>query len=247
MNQTNAKTLKGNSPQYTKIISIDPSTTCSGLCVEGKLYAVAQHDLAFTKSEKMKKWFSIADEECNIVTYPKRNVADTYSGEEVSKLKYYQNIRDTIMDIIGQSGTFPKQTMVLMEGFSYSSASGHLIDLVTLSTLIRTALVELGFNLQIVAPSDLKACTAKLSYDAVDIGKKKEKLEWRNSNGVSGGSFKKHDMYQAILDSTNTGSNWKRLLADNAKEISSMKSVPKPIEDVNDAFLLYKIYENGLI
>lgn len=247
MSHKNAKKVKDNSRPYTNIVAIDPSTTCSGLCVNGDLYAVTQRDLAYTKKDKLKRWFEFSSSVCDIITYPKRTKAGTYSNEEISKLNYYSNVSNTIINAITSGIRDPKNTIVLIEGFSYSSSAGHLIDLVGFSTLIRLRLLNLGFNIRIVAPTDLKLMTAKLSYEPVDVGKRKPKLEWRNKKGVSGGSFDKHDMFNAILDSEHTKSPWKDFLKGSAEDILSMNSIPKPVEDVNDAFLLYKIYENGII
>ena len=250
MNQRKLKIVKDSCLQYTNIVSIDPSTTCTGLCVNGELYNIVNYDIAVTKKDKFKRWFDISSPYCEIITYPAREKQSNYYQEELSKLEYYSNIKNIILCMITERITQsqnPENTLVLIEGFSYSSAAGHLIDLVTLSTLIRNAIVEKGFDLRVVAPSDLKLSTAKMSYDAVDVGKKKPKLEWRNTKGVSGGSFTKHDMLDAIMDSKHTSSIWKDFLAEYHSEISDMKSIPKPIEDVNDAFLLYKISQNGFL
>jgi len=246
VNQKNAGRVKESSRQYTNIISIDPSTSCTGLCINGKLYTIVQHELAYTKKDKAKRWFELSSSFCDIITYNKRSKTGSYSEEEISKLEYYYNITDHIINVIKSNVVDFKNSVVLIEGFSYGSSSGHLIDLVGLSTLVRSRLWNMGFNIKIIAPADLKAMTARLSYDPIDVGKKKPKLEWRNNSGVSGGSFDKHDMYSAILDSSKTNSKWKTFLQEYSDEILNMKNVPKPIDDINDAFLLYKIFKESL-
>jgi len=247
MNHKNTKKAKDSFHPYTNIVSIDPSTICSGVCVNLKLYAVTQHQVAYTKNDRLKRWFESSSSVCDIITYPARIKTDTYSNEEISKLSYYSNISSIIINAIASNISDPRKTIVLLEGYSYSSRAGHLIDLVGVSTLIRLELLNLGYNIRIVAPSELKMMSAKLSYDPINVGKRKPKLEWRNKKGVSGGSFDKHDMFNAILDSKHTTSPWKDFLKSSADDILSMKSIPKPIEDVNDAFLLYKICENDII
>jgi hypothetical protein len=76
-----------------------------------------------------------------------------------------------------------------------------------------------------------------------DIGKRKPKIVKiinNNKLDVKGGDFSKHDMYQSIIDR-----NQEMLLLDFYKDkyddIMKVKTFPKPIEDLNDAYLLKEL------
>jgi len=101
--------------------------------------------------------------------------------------------------------------------------------------------------MHIVAPKSLKLSTAELVYGAeiVDIGKRKPKIVKiinTNKNGLKGGDFQKIDMYYAIK---NMGKPHllSDLFNDMHDKIISTKTFPKPIEDLNDAYLLKELID----
>ena len=66
--------------------------------------------------------------------------------------------------------------------------------------------------------------------------KKIEKIINTNKKGIKGGDFDKHDMFQAVMDYTDNilkdyGTNY-------YTEITAVKSLPKPLEDIVDSWLL---------
>ena len=81
-----------------------------------------------------------------------------------------------------------------------------------------------------------------------DIGKRKPKIIKeinRNKKNIKGGDFSKHDMFDAILDSK-FNCEIKKLYEKNYEDIMSIKSFPKPLEDINDAYLLKEIIKYDL-
>jgi len=233
----------------TNIIAIDPSTTCTGLCINGKVSCFAQREIALTKKEKLTRWFEIVSEVGTI------NVMDTPSGikkmgfseSERYKLQKYDAITDAIMLHISKNEKQSTKNICLIEGYSYSSAAGHLIDLVTFSTLLRKKLLDLNYMLVVVPPSELKMSAAKLTYKPMDVGKRKPKLQWRNNEDISGGVFKKPEMYKAIIENSSLKDDWSILLHEYSKEVLSLKKIPTPIDDINDAYLLYQTYISNII
>ena len=247
MKQKNSRKVKENYKWFTNIVAIDPSTTCTGLCKNGELIAFTRRDLAETKNGKLKRWFHNTSEIADIVLINDRNSSKDYSQEEILKLEFYRTYTDKIISMI--KNLDPADTLIVIEGYSYSSKAGHLIDLVGFSTLLRHKLIENGFkNIEIVSPSSLKLAVAKMSYEPekeyLNKAKTRYKEVWKNKSGISGGQFKKEDMLQALLDSKHTDSKWKHFILKNIDDLASIK-VPKPIEDLNDAFLLYNIYKKG--
>jgi len=234
------------------IVTIDPSTTCTGICINGEqMIAVVQESLAVSKKGDFTKWFNLASSSCGIETYQSYETKKKFTDNEIEKLVYYQTIAKIVTSII-ERHCKPDDTTVYIEGFSYSS-TGNLIDLVAFSTLIRSYLVNNGYHLVVVPPMSLKMETAKLIYPAVDVKNRdrdpnlkplKPKIMYLNPDDIPGGKFKKHEMLQAIKDS-NFNDDWKSFIDEHYSDISGMKSIPPPIADLNDAYLLYQCFKNN--
>jgi len=76
-----------------------------------------------------------------------------------------------------------------------------------------------------------------------DIGKRKSKIVKiinNSENDIKGGDFQKIDMYLAIKK-YNKSHILEKLFIEKHDEISSVKTFPKPIEDLNDAYLLKEL------
>lgn len=234
------------------IITIDPSTTCTGICINGKtMVAIAQERLSLTKKGNLAKWFEIASSYCHIETYPDYEKKNDFTDVEIEKLCYYKNIADIVVSTI-YSHCKPSTSKVAIEGFSYNSKAGNLIDLVTYSTLIRSILLDKGYDLIIMPPASLKKKVAELVYPKVDVKNKdrdpslkplKPKFIHLNKDGIAGGNFKKPEMLQAIKDS-DFNDNWKKFIDEHYSDLIEMKNIPAPMSDLNDAYLLYQCIKN---
>lgn len=233
----------------TNIIAIDPSTSCTGICYNGKVACFSSEAKVFTKKRDLTKWFGIASEAAKINSYPEltKVKGEAFSHSEVGKLNHFDSITDSIIDFLQKEVNISSKDIVLIEGYSYSSEAGHIIDLVTFSTLLRKKLKSMGVNLIVVQPSELKMLAAKTTYAPKDVGKRKPKLRWENPDGVAGGSFKKPEMYRAITDNATFTDDWTELLREHFSDIMSMNKIPTPLDDINDAFLLYHAYQANLI
>lgn len=256
MKQKNVKNQKENSKPTTNtnIVGIDPSTTSTGLCINGKMYSIFRETSnSVTKKGKYTKWYKIVNEQIDVFPIPNRIKKSIYSEEELSKLKMYELFSQKVVGIINSIITSDKErknTTVVIEGYSYSSDSGHLIDLVTFSTLIRYKLFNHGYNIIVVSPSSLKLWTAQFSYNPIKepLNKSETRFKtiWRSPHsGNAGGKFTKTDMFNAIIDNDKLSDDWKKFLQSHYDEISSMNKIPNPIEDLNDAYLLYNILKFG--
>lgn len=218
-------------------IGIDPSLISTAVVVNGKIFNYCRESDAYNKKD-MKKWFKYADEHVTyrFVSYRKFT---NYSDGEIIKLKDYDSITDMIIKDI-KDNLIEGETYIKIEGYSFASNAGDIIDLVTFSTLLRKKLFDqISENIMVLAPSTLKQESCKLTYEPVDIGVKKEKLEWRNHQGLSGGKFTKREMYLSLTENKKMDFIWLDHLRSIEKEILEMSKVPKPYEDVNDSILLY--------
>ena len=222
------------------VIGIDPSLISTAVVINGVLYNYCREKDATIKNG-LAKWFRMCEEFMNLryITY---RPFDGYSNGELIKLKDYDAITDMIVYDIEKAIDKSKPTRIGIEGYSYSSDAGAIIDLVTFSTLLRKKLFDhISEDILVLSPTSLKLESCKLTYPVNDIGKKKPKLEWRNYQGVAGGKFLKNDMYMALVENPNLVSDWVNHLREIKEEMFEGKTIKKPYEDMNDAFLIYTL------
>ena len=223
------------------LIGLDISKISTAMAIEsnGKEYL-----FSYNNKKLSNKWNDNIKHICNIKTYDYIN-SDDYSISEIEKLRQFVNIANDVLKDILETINIEEETIIQIEGFSYNSSSGPLIDLVGIASIIRAKIFEHVPNIKeikILSPKSLKTLSCEFSYGftMIEKGKKKivlEKVLNTNNNGVKGGDFSKHDMCQAIVDS-----KINCILTDyinlNFEEIMSMKSFPKPLEDICDAQFL---------
>jgi hypothetical protein len=225
------------------IIGIDPSLISTAVVINGKLFNYCRETDATNKSG-LSKWFRMCDHlmELRFISYRK---FETYSEGEITKLKDYDKISDMIIEDILKTVDPSKPTRVGIEGYSYSSDAGAIIDLVTFSALLRKKLFDyVTHDITVLSPSSLKLESCKLTYPVQDVGKRKPKLEWRNNQGISGGKFLKNDMYLALTENKTINTKWVEHLRELKDEMFEGKTIKKPYEDMNDAYLIYAIMIN---
>jgi hypothetical protein len=230
------------------IISIDPSLISTAMVVSSgdtfKMFNYCRESSVFGKTG-MKKWFKLAEEYVTYKFIEHREFED-YSEGEITKLKDYDKITDDIIKDILDNINPSKTTKIGIEGYSFSSVDGAIIDLVTFSTLLRKKLFDrVSEDITVLSPSTLKLESCKLTYPPINIGIKKEKWIYKNNVGISGGSFTKTDIFLSIVENPNWNDYWTKHCKSSKEDILSVKTIPKPYEDVNDSFIIFK-YLGGL-
>lgn len=227
------------------IICIDPSLICSCVIINDKKFIYTGNHIIFTQSEKpvLTKWF---EKTKNLITFRNFEVQDykneKYSESEIIKIKKYDKITDEIITDIKNNIINGERINVFIEGYSFSSSYGPLVDLVTFGSLIRYKIINTfgeNVNMKIIAPQELKKMAASLVYK---IGKNGKIID---ESGKSAGSFTKIDMAKCLLKLENRNDEWINFLHENEEEIFKNKKIPKPIEDVNDAKLMYEYFFNN--
>ena len=235
------------------IVAIDPSLISTGLVVgsddDFKIFNYCRESDAYGK-KGMSKWYKFAEEYVTYRFISYREFKD-YSQGELTKLKDYDLITDMIIDDILSTIDKNKETKVLIEGFNFGAKVGDLVDLVTFSTLLRKKLYDkVSTDINVLSPSSLKLESCKLTYEpeVKEVGGKNPRKEykWRNKIGISGGNFQKPDMYLAIIENNNFSDKWYKHCLSMKSDILGTKSIKKPYEDINDAYLLYKIGQKNL-
>ena len=230
------------------IVALDPSLISTALVMSCgdtfKMYNYCRESSAFGKTG-IKKWFKLAEQfvTYKFITY--REFTD-YSEGELTKLKDYDKITDDIISDILSNIDTSKPTKIGIEGYSFSSTAGDIIDLVTFSTLLRKKLFDqISEDITVMSPSTLKLESCKLTYPPIvtETGKKvkKVKIEYRNNLGLSGGKFTKTDMFMAIVDNNEMQDFWTKHCKLVKSDVLGVATIPKPYEDVNDAFLIYSV------
>lgn len=170
-----------------------------------------------------------------------RDVSDDYSKNEILKLNHYREISQLLINEILPRIDLNEKTYCQIEGYSFSKNTSSILDIVSLSTLIRSNLLSMVENIDItiVSPSTLKLETCKLVYKPINVGKKKVKYEYRNNQGISGGSFKKPQMFRAIIEGKIETPIYDMLIT--YKDLMDRDKIPNPIEDIIDATFACKL------
>ena len=223
------------------IIGIDPSLISTGMCVNGKVFNYCRENDATLSKGGYSKWFKLCEGKVELRWISYREF-ENYSEGELTKLKDYDKITDLIIKDIEDNIDKSQPTIVGIEGYNFGAQVGDLIDLVAFSTLLRKKLYDyITKDIIVYSPTSLKQESCKLTYPPIDIGKKKPKLEWRNSFGISGGNFTKREMFLSIVENMDLVDEWGLHCKSVSVEILENKTIKKPYEDVNDAYLIYHI------
>ena len=221
------------------VVGIDPSLISTAVCVNGKLFNYCRESDAYGKTG-MKKWFKMCEGKINLTLVEYRDFKE-YSEGEVIKLKDYDLATDHIIADILDNIDPTKPTRVGIEGFSYASSAGAIIDLVTFSTLLRKKIFDqITEDLHIVAPTTLKLESCKLTYDPIYIGKRKPKLKYMNNEGISGGHFTKREIFLSIVENKVFDDDWFNHCVSVKGDLLDSSKINKPYEDINDSYILYK-------
>jgi len=221
------------------IIGIDPSLISTGLVVNGKIFNYCKESNATNKSG-LSKWFKLCEQYATFRYINFREFSD-YSEGELVKLKDYDKITDMIISDIESNIDKNKESVVGIEGYNFGASVGDLVDLVAFSTLLRKKLYDyITKDIHVLSPSTLKLESCKLSYQPTDIGVKKPKLIWRNTEGIAGGNFTKREMFLSIVDNDSYQDDWAIHCKSVKSEILENKTIKKPYEDINDSYILYQ-------
>lgn len=235
------------------IVAIDPSLISTAIVVSSgdsfKIYNYCRESAAYGKTG-LKKWYKMAEEHVTYKFITYREYKD-YSEGELIKLKDYDKVTDGIISDILSNIDPKKPTKVGIEGFSFGSVSGDLIDLVTFSTLLRKKLFDIvSQDIFVMSPSTLKLESCKLTYPPIikESGKKKitYKEEYRNNMGIPGGSFTKREIFYSIIENDNLDDYWAKHCKSVKNDVLSVGSINKPYEDSDDAYLIYQVLKKKL-
>jgi hypothetical protein len=214
-------------------IGLDLSVTSSAMVIDEKFFN-------YTTESSTNKWIKLTSEFINFRFFD--NIKqDTYSENEIYKLKKYDEITNLIFnDIVSFSKN--KELDVFIEGYSYGSP-GKIPDLAAHSTLLKSKLLTLDNlkSIKIIPPMSLKKSACVQVYGYINkIGKKGQILkgkQTKNNEGISGGRFTKHEMFRAFVES-DIKNDFIQHCYEIKNSVLKMKNIPKPYDDVIDSWFL---------
>lgn len=230
------------------IIGIDSSKVSTGMAIKSNK---GEFLFNYTTKDKNYKWIKLTSD---IVKYfhfsTNEEKDDSYSDSEVKKLITFSLVSNEVLKNVKNHIDEKEETIIKIEGYSYGSGVGDIIDLVGIGQSIRIKLIENIPNIskiEIIAPKRLKTLCCEYAYGKPKqaVSEKTGKLlkKWipsRNNDGIVGGDFTKHEMFKAMIDC-----NLKTPLTDFYKEyfdkLHGMKKIIKPFEDLNDAIWLINV------
>jgi len=228
-------------------IGLDISKNSTALCINNNnninLYS-------YTTKKSNNIWIKKTKDIINYknINYTYKNEKD-YSQRELIKLNEFDSITNLIIKDIFDNIKNNKNIKISIEGYSYNS-KGPIFDLIEYSTILKFKLMEkISKNeIIIISPLTLKTNCCKMVYKPrIEIkGKRiiKEILHHENTKGKQATKFDKWDMFYALIESK-LNMKLKTWCENNINDITKVKDVPKPLDDMVDAIFLMEIIKNG--
>jgi len=204
-------------------IAVDFSLNSPGICLyndKSKKYRFISYikPNTGTKSEqKFQEEISLL-KDVTLVVQPDFSNDENFSGSELAKVKRYDRMADEIINLILQE-SFPGDSfMIAFEGTSYGSKMGtnNMVDMAAGAAILKLKMLKMlqPEDLLTVAPTTIKKFAGK-------------------------GNMNKSQVFEAFLaNSTDDKSLPKSLLYQKAKELDCGKKIPKPLDDLVDAYFL---------
>lgn len=200
----------------------------------------------FTTTKKSNIWIKKTLDyiDFEFINYDHQDI-DNYSEKEIMKLREFDKVSDIIFNKVFDNIDKTTQTSIAIEGYNYGlQNTSSIIDIVTLSTLIRKKLIEGIPNLEkivIFSPKSIKSKICELVYGITTTEKVSKKgvkkittTVNQSPDDVTGGNFTKHDIMKAIID-FNVDTKLTNFLKENKDELLKMKNIPKPFDDILDS------------
>lgn len=227
--------MSSNSYNY---IGCDLSLSSTAITIESNNKTTI---LCYNQINPTNKWIKALGN--NITsTEINRRKSDEYSTSEIYLLED-SDITTTkiVSDIICNIDTL-LPTKICIEGYSYSSDVGRIIDIVTFSTLFRykisTQIPNLS-SIKILSPKTVKTTCCKIVY-GYTLTKRGKEIINKNPNGMAGGNFTKFEMLDMIHDSKIIHP-LNEFINNNYTDIRAMANIPKPIDDIIDSIFIKEI------
>jgi hypothetical protein len=219
-------------------VSIDHSLLSTAMVIEknNELFFYLYPRKTYVKSGGLNntKWENLITKVVDVKIFEKDPKID---NTLLSNIDLYNRITEAIMNDI-KFHLDDEACYGIIEGYSYNSKSSSRIDLIEFGAHIRKGLFNLLFtNLYIIPPIKAKQLFCKMIYD------NKTGVVYRDLNGKSGATFNKTDIMNGLLF-TEYNDKWIDHIKKYKEIILKNKYIPKPYDDINDAYMMMLLLKN---
>ena len=216
-----------------RIVGIDPSISGTAIFLHDSCKNTEEFILFGNK--KKGKWWNVVEPICRQVVceyvYP-----ENYSEQDIYKVLKYGQTAELIADTVANF----QPDLVVIESYSFSSAAGDIIDLVTFGSALRRSIMNRGLFIKVLAPTQLKSAAGALAYGKDKKGVARRPIREGEKAGLAAGKFTKTEMLESLIHHA-PSCLLVKTLGPMAQEAIGLATVPSPINDMVDAYFLAKV------
>lgn len=204
-------------------LAVDFSLNSPGVCLyndKSKKYHFISYMKPGTgtkKDQKLQEEMSLL-KDVTLVSQPDFSKEEEFSSVELAKIKRYDRMADDIINLVLQDSFEGDGFTIAFEGTSYGSKMGtnNMIDMAAGAAILKLKLLKtlMPEDLMTVAPTTIKKFAGKGNMN------KSQLFEVFFNNGIGDENLEKSPFYEWI------------------KSQDFGKKIPKPIDDLVDAFFL---------
>lgn len=204
-------------------LAIDFSLNSPGICIyndKSKKYhfiAYMKPGTGTKKDQKLQEEMALL-KDVTLVSQPDFSKEEEFSSVELAKIKRYDRMADDIINLVLQDSFEGDGFMIAFEGTSYGSKMGtnNVIDMAAGAAILKLKLLKtfLPEDVMTVAPTSIKKFAGKGNMNKTQL------FESFLENRIGDEKLEKSPLFQWIKDQ------------------DFGKKIPKPIDDLVDAFFL---------
>lgn len=204
-------------------LAVDFSLNSPGVCLyndKSKKYHFISYMKPGTgtkKDQKLQEEMSLL-KDVTLVSQPDFSKEGEFSSAELAKIKRYDRMADDIINLVLQDSFDGDGFTIAFEGTSYGSKMGtnNMIDMAAGAAILKLKLLKtlMPEDLMTVAPTTIKKFAGKGNMNKTQL------FEVFFNNGIEDENLEKSPFYEWI------------------KSQEFGKKIPKPIDDLVDAFFL---------
>jgi hypothetical protein len=204
-------------------LAVDFSLNSPGVCLyndKSKKYHFISYMKPGTgtkKDQKLQEEMSLL-KDVTLVSQPDFSKEEEFSSVELAKIKRYDRMADDIINLVLQDSFEGDGFTIAFEGTSYGSKMGtnNMIDMAAGAAILKLKLLKtlMPEDLMTVAPTTIKKFAGKGNMNKTQL------FEVFFNNGIEDENLEKSPFYEWI------------------KSQEFGKKIPKPIDDLVDAFFL---------
>jgi len=205
-------------------VAVDFSLNSPGICIyndKSKKYQFISYikTKTGTKAEQAFQEDISKLKDVALIYQPDFTTSDAYSSQELNKIKRYDKMADDIVNLILQESQQGDGYTIAFEGTSYGSKMGtnNMIDMAAGAAILKLKMLKIfkPEDIQTIAPTTIKKFAGK-------------------------GNMNKLQLCQAFLDNVNGDPFLMKgeLFHFVTNNITIEKKIPKPLDDLIDAYFL---------